>query len=419
MSYDFDPFSAAFHPSRFREIGPAPYNGRMFFHASRTAVTLVTAAMLAFAGPGLVAPSSAFADGGDTGASVSELQQRVEQTAAASDESAQKVADIQNRIDENNARIEQINSELPEQKRNAAEALEALYKRQNQSSGLLDMFFSITNLDDLIKTTDYLNTIQQRNVDAINALNASEAELAQKSDQLASDKQAAEEQQAAAQEAAAQAVAAREEAQRQAEEQAAQEAAAQAAQAAAQASASASAAASSSSSGSSQSAESAASSSQAASGSSASDSSSAASSSAASDGGTTAAVSSGGVDWSIGKDAFISTWTARIDAYLAGSALAGQGRTFATAAWTYGVDPRWSPAIAYTESSLGAACFLPYNAWGWGSSSWGSWEEAIYAHVAGLAHGYGATISISAAQKYCPPNWQNWYNTTLAQMNAI
>ena len=119
------------------------------------------------------------------------------------------------------------------------------------------------------------------------------------------------------------------------------------------------------------------------------------------------------------QDAFVSEWASRIDAYLAGSALAGQGEAFAVAAWNYGVDPRWSPAIAFTESSLGSHCFKPYNAWGWGSSSWSSWPEAIDAHVRGLARGYGYTISVDNAKKYCPPNWEHWYKTTLSQMNSI
>lgn len=125
------------------------------------------------------------------------------------------------------------------------------------------------------------------------------------------------------------------------------------------------------------------------------------------------------VDWSVGKDAFISEWTARIDAYLAGSPLAGYGATFATAAWENGVDPRWSPAVSNTESSKGAHCFLSHNAWGWGQSSWGDWEQAINAHVAGLASVYGYTLSYSAAQKYCPPNYDHWFNNTLAQMKLI
>ena len=125
------------------------------------------------------------------------------------------------------------------------------------------------------------------------------------------------------------------------------------------------------------------------------------------------------VDWSCGKDVFISEWANRINNYLAGSPLAGQGETFATAAWENGVDPRWSPAISNTESTKGANCFLPHNAWGWGSTGWSSWEEAINAHVAGLAKGYGYTISYSNAQKYCPPNYDNWFRDTLREMSKI
>ena len=119
------------------------------------------------------------------------------------------------------------------------------------------------------------------------------------------------------------------------------------------------------------------------------------------------------------RDAFVNKWAPRIDAYLGGSPLGGHGRTFAEAAWDYGVDPRWSPAISCIESSKGRYCFLPHNAWGWGSSSWGDWDSAIRSHVAGLSAGYGYTISTSAAQKYCPPTWQAWYSSVLAEMNCI
>ena len=131
------------------------------------------------------------------------------------------------------------------------------------------------------------------------------------------------------------------------------------------------------------------------------------------------ATSTGGVDWNVDREAFISTWSARIDAYLAGSPLAGQGRTFAEAAWEYGVDPRFSPAISMIESTQGRYCFLPHNAWGWGSSSWGSWEEAIWDHVEGLAIGYGGQLTYAGAKKYCPPNADHWYTSVLANMEKI
>lgn len=133
----------------------------------------------------------------------------------------------------------------------------------------------------------------------------------------------------------------------------------------------------------------------------------------------TGSLAIGSVDFSVGKEAFVSEWTQRIDNYLAGSPLAGYGSVFANAAWENGVDPRWSPAISNTESSKGRNCFLSHNAWGWGQSSWGSWEDAINEHVAGLASGYGHTISFANAKKYCPPNYENWYRDTLAQMELI
>ncbi|MBQ9001944.1 MAG: glucosaminidase domain-containing protein [Eggerthellaceae bacterium] len=120
-----------------------------------------------------------------------------------------------------------------------------------------------------------------------------------------------------------------------------------------------------------------------------------------------------------GEDDYVAEWAKRIDAYLAGSPLAGQGLMFAKAAYEYGVDPRFSPAISYTESGKGQYCFQSHNAWGWGSSSWDSWEEAIYDHVAGLSRGYGGQISIEGAKKYCPPNWKLWYERTLGQMEMI
>ena len=135
-----------------------------------------------------------------------------------------------------------------------------------------------------------------------------------------------------------------------------------------------------------------------------------------------------GVDWFVDEDEFMEEWTERIDDYLEGTPLEGQGVHFARSAWRYCVDPRWSPAISYIESSNGAYCIRPHNAWGWGAadsdpynlaSEWDSWEEAIDAHVAGLAEGYGYTLSTSAARTYCPPGWRRWYNTTLGQMESI
>lgn len=127
----------------------------------------------------------------------------------------------------------------------------------------------------------------------------------------------------------------------------------------------------------------------------------------------------GDVDFSIGREAFIEKWAARINDYLSGSPLSGHGETFAEAAWEAGIDPRWSPAISNTESTKGRVCFKSHNAWGWDQTNWPDWDTAIRAHVAGLARGYGFTISYSYAMRYCPPNYDNWYRDTLNQMTLI
>lgn len=127
-----------------------------------------------------------------------------------------------------------------------------------------------------------------------------------------------------------------------------------------------------------------------------------------------------GVDFNVGREQFIETWAPRIDAYLAGYPLAGQGRTFANAAFEYGVDPRVSPAISNTESTRGTNCFRPHNAWGWmGSAGWSTWEAAINDHVKGFSEGYGYTVTLAAAKKYCPPTYKDWYSKTSTQMALI
>lgn len=125
------------------------------------------------------------------------------------------------------------------------------------------------------------------------------------------------------------------------------------------------------------------------------------------------------IDWSLSHDEFVSHWGERIDDYLSGTPLAGQGETFADAAYQNGADPRFSPAISRIESSCGAACFRPHNAWGWMGKSFSSWSEAIYAHVKYLAGPlYGGYLTPKGAATYCPPGGP-WYSKVAAEMNKI
>ena len=119
------------------------------------------------------------------------------------------------------------------------------------------------------------------------------------------------------------------------------------------------------------------------------------------------------------REVFVSTWAERIDAFNAGYPLEGYGRTFAEAAYDYGIDPRLPPAIARVESGSGEVCFNPYNAWGWGDASWGDWDSAIRGFTASFAEGYGYTLSYEMAEVYNQANVDEWYNWVASCMAEI
>ncbi len=297
---------------------------------------------------------------------------------AAYEEAQAEYAEVEARVEENEARIAELEEQLPEQRDITAAAISTHYKLQQDSPSLLLILLSSESFSDFITVLGYLEAISSRNTQAMQDLLAMEEELAALQEELDADLLEAEEKLEEALEALQ---AAQEATEAQA---AAEQAAAQAAIEAAQ-----EATSSTSASGTSYTVE------------------------------TPSSSTPSSVDWSSDKATFVAEWTTRIDAYLAGSPLAGYGSVFAEAAWDYGVDPRWSPAIACIESSKGLYCFLPYNAWGWGSVSWSDWETAIRAHVRGLANGYGYTITVAAAQKYCPYNWEHWYSSVLSEMERI
>ena len=320
-----------------------------------------------------------------------EVQGRINESNGDYEEAVARVEELQAQIDANEARIAELEQELPAQRELAASSMRSLYRMQQSSGGLVELLLSADNFNELLTTIQYLDVIQSHNNTAVSELVAISEELEQTRSSLNLQMQEAEEEREKAEAALAAATAARQELQARIEAQAAAEAAErQAAIEAAKA--------------------------EAAQGETfVTESGNQAQVQVPADGST----GIGPVDWSVGKEAFVTDWGARIDAYLAGSPLAGYGTTFAEAAWEYNVDPRFSPAISMVESTQGRYCFRPHNAWGWGNVSWGSWEEAIWAHTAGLASGYSGTLTYAGAQKYCPPNADNWYASVLANMQSI
>lgn len=334
--------------------------------------------------------SSAFAVTTEIDAEPDDLQRLIEESNEAYESASARVAELESAISESEARIVELEALLPEQRERGGDAMRELYKIQRGGSSLVDLILTADNFMDFVSRVDFLDRVFDRHFDDLEALSAMVDELNEAQSQLQADLADAHDARERASQSLADAQAAREQAQREARAKAEEEARL------------AQQAVSEQDEQEAQDAE-------------------ASQPDADVDGGSQEVVppSGDGADWSSDKMTFVSAWAGRIDSYLAGSPLSGQGATFAAAAWDYGVDPRFSPAISCVESSKGAACFLPYNAWGWGSVSWGSWEEAIDAHVRGLARGYGYTLSEAAAKKYCPPNWQHWHSRVGEEMGRI
>lgn len=359
------------------------------------------ACVLAFSMTGVIPTNTetAFAITEETEAELTETQRKIEESAEAYDEAVEKLAALETQIEENEQKIAELEEKLPVQQEKSDDATIALYKLNREGYSLVETLLGSESLIDFITTIEYINQVQQSNIDEITRLSSMKEELVETRANLEESKKNIEVERAAAETALEEAKTLREAAQQKAKEEAEAEAAAAAAAIAA-AKAAEEAAAKAAEETDQQEPD--------------------------NTGNTDNGNSGGGgggdisdVDWSDDKVSFVNEWAPRIDAYLSGSPMAGCGTAYAEAAWKYSVDPRWSPAISNTESSKGAHCFKPHNAWGWGSKSWGSWEEAIDAHVGGLARGYGYTISVEAAKKYCPPTWEHWYATTLNQMNMI
>ncbi len=358
-----------------------------------------------------------------------QMSEKIEQATTSYQNAAAEVSTIEEMIAENEGRTAEIEEQLPEQRQKAAASIKTLYMFQQSTPGLLELILSSESFNEFITTVRYIDTIHQRNTDEIDRFNRLNNELSQARSELETQHEVAAQKQDEALAALEQARAAKRELQQRADAIAAAEARqrAEAVAAAQKAIEEARQKREQEEAQKKQQQEQEQANKEeeqpAPSEPEAKDEATFTTSS-----GYTAVVEVPQEDMtSVSTEPLASNttdqetgdWAARIDAYLAGSPLAGYGATFAKAAATYGVDPRFSPAISCIESGKGAICFRPHNAWGWGSSSWGSWEEAINDHVAGLASGYGGTLTLEGAMRYCPPTYQEWYSSVLAEMNSI
>ena len=342
-------------------------------------------------------------------ATMSELQAEVVRCSDEYDTTVKHIEEIQAEIEANENRIAEIEALLPGQRQRTSDSIRWQYRISRDAPGLIEMVLSSESFYDMLATIQYLDIIQSRNNAELQALIDLDTELAETRRKLADDMALAEAEKVAAQEALDAAIAAREELQaailaQEAAERAARERAIEEAR-------------------------------KQQSFTNASGQETAVEVPPSIDTGATGgtpvpeqqsaepAPEEGGEDSGTvetepvvtTRDYFVEVWSGRIDNYLAGSPLAGYGYAFAEAAWDYGVDPRWSPAISAVESSKGRYCFAAYNAWGWFAYLGSDWDSSIRAHVAGLANGYGYTLTYAAAARYCPPG-DAWYAATATQM---
>ncbi len=323
-------------------------------------------------------------------------QYEVEQTAQAYNEAQAAYDEIQAEIQTNEKRLEELQIRLPQLQEDAGKVIHSAYKMTRETPNLISIILASDSLSDFLQTMHQMEVLQGKYMKSITELNAAQDELKEKSETLEKQKAQAETTLSEAQTALNAATAARVAAQerilkQQEKEKAEAEAAIREAASSKQ------------------------------------------KTYTPKNTENKAPVevpknpSTGPVDWTVGRDAFVSTWTKRIDNYLAGSPMAGTGRAFAEAAWDSGVDPRWSPAIAHAESTKGR--YVPYgnsnNAWGWtavggGFRRFDSFEEGARAHVSYLGRVYGPSITPSAAKKYVgTSHWNYWYSSVLAQMEQI
>ncbi|MFR3878161.1 MAG: coiled-coil domain-containing protein [Collinsella sp.] len=348
--------------------------------ASKPARIITSAALaVALTATPMLSPVAAYAASQATQDQLSAAQQKIEAATSAYNDARTKLDDLQKQIDSNEASIEEI-----EASSRAAGQGKLRHARSVQVSEghqpIVSFLVNAQSLGEFITTCKYTNQITSSSVDEIEQLNNMQTELEQNKAELQQAKSQLEAEQKNAEDALAQAQQLRSEAQAKAE----QENAAELAKLEADKAAAAEKLSGEGVSG--------------------SNSSSQATNTNTTIDTTVNSSNTGSSDY----DSFINEWTGRIDNYLAGSPMAGQGYNFAVAAWNTGVDPRWSPAIACIESTKGAYCANSYNAWGWsarggGWRSFGSWSEGISAHVAYLGANYGSTLTPAAAKSTARP----------------
>lgn len=296
-----------------------------------------------------------------------ELMADVREKVAAYNDALSRAEDLQARVAQTEEDISRIEGDLPARRERAARSIKSLYRMSQDDSGLVALILCSDDFESLVTSLRYLDSVAAYNTEQVQALVTARDDLETAKATLEAQRQQAQQEAQAASQALGEAQAAAERAQAAAD-------AARALEAARVGSGGFTSAASS-------------------------EEAIATTDALAEEAGV--AVAGDDSDDAQGREAFVEKWAPRIDAYLAGRPLQGQGRAFAEAAFDQCLDPRWSPATSMVESGGGAACFASYNAYGWlARGGFSSWEEGVREHAAYLRGTYGTSPTPAAAGLY-------------------
>lgn len=182
---------STFSPSRRADARPF----------ARIACTAGLTAVLACAGALGPWTQAAYAASEETTAELEQLGAQVREAAAAHDAAIAAASDLDSQISAQAAEILRIEQEvLPAQRQRAAQAAAHLYKMRESSGNIVSMLFSTNSLTDFITSMKYLTTIQDDNVEILQDLEETSAELSARMAELSSmkDEAVAQEQTASA-----------------------------------------------------------------------------------------------------------------------------------------------------------------------------------------------------------------------------
>lgn len=334
----------------------------------------VAAAALALCSLSL--PAVALAEGESSEelqATADQLRQEVQERVRTYNEAVGRVEELEGRISQTEASISDVEAQLPELRERAGRSIKRLYKMSEDDTGLVGLVLCSEDFEGFVANIEYLNAVTEHEAAQVQELHDTQANLEAAKATLEEQRQEADAERQEADEALAQAQEAADRAQEAADAARAEEEARIAAAAAGTGATLTQA--------------------------SSPEEAIATTNALAREAGIAVADDTG--EAGEGREAFVERWASRIDAYLPGRPLAGQGRAFAEAAWDSGIDPRWSAATSMVESGGGAACFASYNAYGWlARGGFSSWEEGVREHASYLRGTYGTSFSPAAAALY-------------------